>query len=201
MIVAAPRDENELQHLLYTAVKSGRPMAVRYPRDFGLGVDMDEELREISVGTGEILRDGDDVAILAIGATVAYALEAAEELAAKGIEATVVNARFAKPLDSELIVGLANRVGRIVAVEENTLNGGFGSSVVKLLQESGICDIQVRNIGIPDEFVEHGTQAILRGKYGLDAGGIARQVLSLFNQSSVSSLVKHSFVDSGAGVD
>ena len=202
MIVSAPKDENELQHLLYTAASSGRPMAVRYPRDFGLGVELDTELHEIPIGKGEILRDGEDVVIMAIGATVAPALEAASELATKGIEATVVNARFAKPLDSELITGLAGRISRMVTVEENTLNGGFGSSVIKLLQESGVCDVQIKNIGIPDEFVEQGTQAILRAKYGLDAKGIARQAMSLFaNHNSVSSLTKRSFVDSGAGVD
>ena len=187
LVVAAPKDENELQHLLYTAVKSGRPMAVRYPRSPGLGVPLDTVLREIPIGKGEVVRDGEDVAIIALGASVAPSLEAAGELALKGVEATVVNARFAKPLDKSLIVDLSGRIKRIVTVEENVLAGGFGSSVVKLLQESGRCDVTVRNIGIPDEFVEHGTQAILRSKYGLDAEGIVRQVLELF-PSSVSNL-------------
>jgi 1-deoxy-D-xylulose-5-phosphate synthase len=187
MVVAAPKDENELQHLLYTAVKSGRPMAVRYPRSPGLGVPLDTVLHEIPIGKGEVVRDGEDVAILALGASVAPSLEAAGELALKGVEATVVNARFAKPLDKSLIVDLSGRIKRIVTVEENVLAGGFGSSVVKLLQESGRSDVTVRNIGIPDEFVEQGTQAILRSKYGLDAKGIVRQVLELF-PSSVSNL-------------
>ena len=112
---------------------------------------------------------------------MAPALEAAEELASNGIEATVVNARFAKPLDSELITGLASNIKRWVTVEENALSGGFGSSVVDLLQKSGISDIQVKSIGIPDEFVEQGAQAILRSKYGLDAKGIAQQVLNWFS--------------------
>ena len=180
LIVSAPKDENELQHLLYTAVKSGRPMAVRYPRGSGLGVALDPVLHEIPIGKGEILRRGDDVVILAIGVMVAPSLEAAGELASNGIEATVVNARFAKPLDSELIIDLASRIKRIVTVEENALDGGFGSSVAKLLQDSSIGDAQVKSIGIPDEFVEQGTQAILRARYGLDAKGIARQVLGLF---------------------
>ena len=180
LIVSAPKDENELQHLIYTAVRSKHPMAIRYPRGSGLGVELDAELREIPIGKGEILRYGEDIAILAIGTIVAPALEAAQELALNGIEATVVNARFAKPLDSELIIGLASDIKRLVTVEENTLSGGFGSSVVSLLQESGIGDIQVKSIGIPDEFVEQGSQAILRSKYGLDAKGIARQVLELF---------------------
>ena len=180
LIVSAPKDENELQHLLYTATRSGHPMAVRYPRSCGEGVEMDTVLHEIPVGKGEVLKSGDDVAILAIGAVVSPALAAAEELASKGIQATVVNARFAKPLDSELIIDLAGRIRHMVTVEENALSGGFGSSVAKLLQDAGICDTQVKSIGIPDEFVEQGTQAILRDKYGLDAKGIARQVLALF---------------------
>jgi 1-deoxy-D-xylulose-5-phosphate synthase len=117
------------------------------------------------------------------------ALEAAQELAARGIEATVVNARFAKPLDAELILNLAGRIKRMVTAEENTLSGGFGSRVLGLLQESGINDIQVKNISLPDEFVEQGTQAILRSKYGLDARGIAEQVLSLFPAVDSGSLI------------
>jgi 1-deoxy-D-xylulose-5-phosphate synthase len=180
LIVSAPRDENELQHLLYTAVKSNRPMAIRYPRGSGLGVELDAELHEIPIGRGEILRHGKDIVILAIGAMVAPSLEAAEELAFNGIEATVVDARFAKPLDAELITALAGDIKQVVTVEENALSGGFGSRVASLLEESGISDIQLRSIGIPDEFVEQGSQAILRSDYGLDAPGIARQVLELF---------------------
>jgi len=180
LIVSAPKDENELQHLLYTAVKSSHPIAIRYPRSPGLGVELDTELHTIPIGKGEILRQGEDVAILAIGATVAPALEAAQELASKGIEATVVNARFAKPLDAELVTSLASCINRIVTVEENVLSGGFGSSVINLLQKSAMCDIQVKSIGIPDEFVEQGTQAMLRSKYNLDTKGIAQQVLTLF---------------------
>jgi 1-deoxy-D-xylulose-5-phosphate synthase len=185
LVVAAPKDENELQHLLYTAVKLGRPMAVRYPRAPGLGVKLDTELREIPVGRSEVLKDGDDVAILALGAPVDPAMQAAADLSAKGIEATVVNARFARPLDASLINELAGRIKKMVTIEENVLNGGYGSSVLKLLQESGRCDITVKNIGIPDDFVEHGTQAILRAKYSLNAGGIARKVLEMFPEYAI----------------
>ena len=180
LIVSAPKDENELQNLLYTAVKSDHPMAIRYPRNAGLGVALDTEPQAIPIGKGEILSQGEDVVILAIGAMVAPSLEAARELAASGIEATVVNARFAKPLDSELIVDLAGRIKRIVTVEENTLSGGFGSSIGELLQKSGISDVQLKSIGLPDNFVEQGTQTVLRAKYGLDAEGITRQILALF---------------------
>jgi len=183
LILAAPKDENELQHLLYTAVKSGRPMAVRYPRSPGLGLPLDTKLREIPIGEAEVVRYGEDVVLFALGVSVAPSMEAAGELAKKGIEATVVNARFAKPLDKSLIIDLSGRIKRIITVEENVLNGGFGSSIVRLLQESGMCNVTVKNIGIPDEFVEHGTQAILRSKYGLDANGITQQVLKLFPDS------------------
>jgi 1-deoxy-D-xylulose-5-phosphate synthase len=182
LIIAAPKDENELQHLLYTAVQSEHPMAIRYPRGSGVGVKLDAELRQIPIGKGEILRQGKDVAILAIGTTVAPALEAARALADKGIEATVVNARFAKPLDAELITDLAGRIKRLVTVEENALSGGFGNGIIDLLQQSGISEIRVKTIGIPDEFVEHGSQSRLRANYGLDAEGIARQVLELFSK-------------------
>ena len=185
LIVSAPKDENELQHLLYTAVKSEHPMAIRYPRGSGLGVKLDPELEEIPIGKGEVLRYGRDIAILAIGTMVALALEAARELTSKGIEATVVNARFAKPLDAELIIDLAKGIKHLVTVEENALSGGFGNSVVSLLQESGVSDVQVKSIGIPDEFVEQGSQAVLRSKYGLDAKGIARQVLEFISPSII----------------
>ena len=178
--VAAPRDENELQHLLYTAVNSGQAMAIRYPRGQGLGVPLDTILHKIQIGKWEVMREGSDVAILAVGVTVAPALEAAHELAAKGIKAAVINARFVKPLDVELIASLTSRIPRLVTVEENASSGGFGSSVARLLQDLGTDEIPVKIIGIPDEFVEQGTQVALRAKYGLDAKGIARQVLSLF---------------------
>jgi 1-deoxy-D-xylulose-5-phosphate synthase len=190
LIVSAPRDENELQHLLYTAVKAGHPMAIRYPRGHGLGVKLDAALCPLAIGKAEVLRTGEDVAILAIGVTVAPALEAAKELATKDIEATVANARFVKPLDSALVVDLASRIKRVVTVEENTLSGGFGSSVADLLRKSGITDVQVRSLGLPDAYIEHGTQAILRAKYGLDATGITSQVLSLLSAIEANSLLK-----------
>jgi 1-deoxy-D-xylulose-5-phosphate synthase len=158
----------------------------------GLGVKLDTALHEIPVGEGEIVRHGEDVVILALGASVATSLEAAGGLAEKGIEATVVNARFAKPLDVALTTDLAGRIKRVVTVEENVLSGGFGSSVSKVLRESGYRDVQVENIGIADEFVEHGTQAILRAKYGLDSEGIQRRVLKMFpgNMADLSLKVK-----------
>jgi 1-deoxy-D-xylulose-5-phosphate synthase len=179
IIVASPKDENELQHMLYTAIKSGKTMAVRYPRSAGKGVKMDQEFHELPIGKGEVLRQGDDVAIVAIGSMVSSALEAAEILARQGIESTVVNARFAKPVDSALIVDLATRIKRLITIEENTLPGGFGNYVNNAVRQADISDVIIRNIGLPDVFIEHGRQAFLRSKYGLDAKGIVNQALAI----------------------
>lgn len=180
MIVAAPKDENELRHLLFTATRALHPMAIRYPRGTGQGVKLDNELHEIAIGQWEVLRDGEDVAILAVGATVAPALEAAVKLAAYDINATIVNARFVKPLDTKLITELTSSIKRVVTVEENTLSGGFGSSLAGFLHKTDRRHIQIKSLGIPDEFVEHGSQEALRAKYNLDTKGIVQQVLTLF---------------------
>ena len=190
MIVAAPKDENELQHMLYTAVKSGKIMAIRYPRSQGLGVNMDVEFRELPIGKGEILRQGNDIAILAIGSMVAPALEAAEKLALQGVEATVVNARFVKPIDAELIVDLATRIKRIVTVEENTIPGGFGNYVNDAVRQADLRDVIIRNVGLPDVFIEHGGQDFLRSKYGLDAAGIIGKVLEIVPAGSATKIIR-----------
>lgn len=180
LTVAAPKDENELQHLIFTGTRANRPMAIRYPRGSGPGVALDPDLHEIAVGQGEVLRRGSDIAILALGTTVYPSLEAAQVLSEKGVDCTVINARFAKPLDADLIVDTAKKIKRVLTVEENTLAGGFGSAVLQLLQARSLRDVQVRCLGIPDEFVEHASQPFLRAKYALDASGIASQVVDSF---------------------
>ena len=172
IVVMAPKDENELRHMLKTAVYSGLPIALRYPRGAGYGVPMDRELENLEIGKGEQLLDGDDLAIIAIGATVQPALQAAEALRLKGIAATVVNARFVKPLDKELILGVARRTGRIITVEENALQGGFGSAVLELIYDQCMREVRVRRLGIPDHYIEQGSQAQLRRDVGIDAEGI-----------------------------
>lgn len=179
LTVAAPKDENELQHLLYTAIRAGHPMAVRYPRSAGLGVELETECREIPVGQPERLRAGEDAAIFALGSMVAPSMEAAELLFQGGIDASVINVRFAKPLDSRLLDFIPDQAKNILTVEENVVTGGFGSSFNTMIQESGRHDIRIRNLGVADEFVEHGTQAVLRARYGLDAGGIVRNMEDL----------------------
>jgi 1-deoxy-D-xylulose-5-phosphate synthase len=178
LVLAAPRDENELRHMLYTATRAGCPMAVRYPRGSGLGVPMDEKLKELPIGKGEVVRTGNDLTIIAIGSAVAPALEAAWLLHGKGIDCSVVDARFAKPLDSDLILESVSKTKRLVTVEENVLAGGFGSAVLTLL--SSIAGVRALRIGIPDEYVEHGAQEILRANYSLNADGIAQRILSFF---------------------
>jgi len=180
MIVAVPKDENELRHMLYTSTKTKHPMAVRYPRRSGFGVELDPEYKMLEIGKAEVLRQGDDVVLLALGTMVYRTMTVADALAKKGIEATVVNARFAKPLDSALIIELAGNIKRIVTIEENVLSGGFGSNVAKLLQEAGKHDVRIVNIGLPDEFIEHGDQETLHSKLRLDTTGITQQVMELF---------------------
>jgi 1-deoxy-D-xylulose-5-phosphate synthase len=178
--IMAPKDENELQAMLYTAFMVNGPVALRYPRGAGVGVPLDANPQPVPVGKAEVLRRGKDVAIVAIGSTVYPALAAADALAAEGIDAAVINARFVKPLDRSLIAGVAKNFNRIVTVEENMVAGGFGSAVLELLEERALNEVVVRCIGLPDEFIEHATPEILRAKYNLDAAGIAKVVRNTF---------------------
>lgn len=179
MTVMAPKDENELQHMIKTAVYADRPMAVRYPRGAGYGALLDRDLRTLTIGNGEVLAEGTDLAIVAIGSTVYPSLEAARKLAEQGISATVINARFVKPLDRELIIDAADRTGALLTVEENALAGGFGSAVLELLEQEGLTGVRVKRLGIPDRFIEHGSQAQLRKDLGLDADGILHAAKTL----------------------
>jgi len=155
MVLASPKDENELQHLLYTAVRANRPFAVRYPKGPGLGVPLDEELHELPIGKGEVLMTGDDIAIIAIGSTVAPCIETAQRLADEGIGCTVINACFIKPLDSSLILDAARRTRRVVTVEDNALKGGcWEAPCFELFESSPIPELEVERIGLPDEFAE-----------------------------------------------
>ncbi|MCL6639416.1 MAG: 1-deoxy-D-xylulose-5-phosphate synthase [Firmicutes bacterium] len=176
IMIMAPKDENEFQHMLATAVGSGVPAAVRYPRAAGTGCPMDKDFRTIPAGTAELLREGKDLAILAVGNLVRVAVEAADLLHGRGLSAAVINARFVKPLDEKLIIEQAARTGRIFTLEEHVLAGGFGSAVLELLSDKGMDGIQLRRFGVPDVFVEHGTPALLRARYGLTAEQVARSI-------------------------
>ncbi len=172
MVLMSPKDENELQHMLKTAVDYNGPIAVRYPRGKGVGVELDEELRQLEIGKGELLREGKDLLIVAIGSTVQSAVEAAARLEADGINAAVINARFVKPLDRDLILTWAQKTRRIITVEENVLQGGFGSAVFEMLQDEGFFPKACKRLGIPDQFIPQGGQALLRNMYGIDSDAI-----------------------------
>lgn len=184
-VIMAPKDENELRHMLKTAVYYDGPASVRYPRGNGLGVAMDEEIRSFEIGKGEILCEGQDVAILGIGTQVSYCVKAADRLASDGIRATVVNARFVKPLDEELILALARSHSMIVTLEDHYLMGGFGSAVMELLEQHHVNDVRVLRLGFPDRLIEHGSQSLLLAKYGLDADGVYSRVKDFVTSRSV----------------
>jgi len=176
----SPADENELRHMLVTALEHDGPVALRYPRGKGQGVAHDEPLHALPWGKGELRRQGKDVALIGIGVGVGAAMQAAQALAQEGVDAAVVNARFAKPLDEELICDLAQSCGRVVTVEENESAGGFGSAVLELLAKRGLYGVKVKVVALDNTFVEHGSQAQLRHIYGVDAEAVAaaaRQLL------------------------
>ncbi len=176
MICMAPKDENELRHLLKTALECGHPASLRYPRGNGAGVALDAELKALPIGKGEVLREGDAATIFAIGNEVWPAMYAADILAKDEINVTVINARFIKPLDDELILQYCKPNSRVITVEEGSLAGGFGSAVMERCEQLGIRDVDFHRIGIPDEYVHHGSQDVLRAQYDLHPEGIARRV-------------------------
>lgn len=177
MVLMAPKDENELQHMVYTACSYNHgPIAFRYPRGAGYGVEMDREFKSLPIGKGEVIREGRDLALVAVGAEVYPALEAAHILAEKGIEAAVINARFIKPLDEELLLQTAQRYSRIVTLEEAALIGGFGSAVLEFFEQKNISNVEVHRIGVPDMFIDHASQPLMREKLKLNAAGIVQQI-------------------------
>jgi 1-deoxy-D-xylulose-5-phosphate synthase len=184
LVLMAPKDGYELQCMLKTALSLDGPSAIRYPR--GAVADSGEhaELMDISVGKAEIMREGSDVLIIAIGNAVIPSVNASQLLADAGIRACVVNARFVKPLDAGLISGLAQNIKHILTVEENAVSGGFGSAVLEELSQSGIEGLKVKLLGLPDVFIEQGPQGMLRKKLGIDAEGIAREAMAFIKSSA-----------------
>ena len=179
MSVMAPRDGAEFVRMLWTAVRSGKVAAIRYPREKVAEAPAGNAREPLAWGTGELLCDGKDLLILGIGSTVLPCLQAAEELRKRGISAAVIDARFVKPLDAALICPVAHRIGRVLTVEENLLAGGFGSAVQEMLEEHGEHPQAFRRIGIRDTFVEHGSQAVLRAVYGITPEAIAAEALRI----------------------
>ena len=181
LTVMSPKDENELQHMLFTAVNHNGPMAIRYPRGSGENVSLDTTLKKIEIGKGELLRDGNDVLLLPVGNRVYSALAAAEGLKKLGVSAAVINPRFIKPLDNELIGDWAQKTGRVVTIEDNVKKGGFGSAVLQMLAELHI-RVPVRLLGYGNKFVEHAPQEVLWKNSGLDTPGIINATLEVMQQ-------------------
>ncbi len=187
MVVMAPKDENELRHMLRTALYCGSPAALRYPRGNAFGVPVDKEMRELPLGKAEILEEGGDIAIVGLGTPVQDCLQAAKKLREQGIHATVVNARFAKPLDRDLLRGVIGNVGKVITVEDGCRQGGFGSAVLEMLGEAGLLrQVDVRRLGIPDEIIEHGDQKIQKAYCGFDAAGIQQAALEMLGAKNAS---------------
>lgn len=184
MVIMAPKDENEMRNMLYTAIQHNGPIAVRYPRGTAIGVQLDENFQSLPIGKAEILTEGPDILILAIGRLVSEALDAHSLLLEHGISATIVNCRFVKPLDEEQICALAEKIPKIITVEENVLQGGFGSAVLEVLNDAGVNGYCLERLGIPNTFVEHGPQQVLRSKYGIDAAAILETAKRMMNSSA-----------------
>ncbi|MDP6558928.1 MAG: 1-deoxy-D-xylulose-5-phosphate synthase [Candidatus Binatia bacterium] len=185
MVLMAPKDENELQHMLKTAIDHNGPISIRYPRGEGWGVALEEELLALEIGKGELLRPGRDILILGIGNTVMPAMGAATDLASLGIDAAVINACFVKPLDRELILKLAAQVSNIITVEDHVLQGGFGSALLEFLAEEEVTGVRVKCLGVPDRFIPHGTQEELRKICGIDRDGITQSALQMVRRERV----------------
>lgn len=179
MIVMAPKDENELARMLTTAIRHDGSAAIRYPRGIGLGVDIDDPPKPIKIGKAEVLTQGDDLLMIAIGASVSEAQKAQKALIRKDINATLINARFVKPLDESLLITCASRFNHIITIEEHVLDGGFGSAVIELFMDHQIKNVFVKRLGIKDRFVEHGPQSILRKDYAIDSAAIIKTALTM----------------------
>ena len=176
MTIMAPKDENELRHMLKTALSFNGPISVRYPRGSGVGVGITEPMQELPIGKAEVLREGKELCFWAIGSMVQSAVQAADKLKEQGIDAGVVNMRFAKPLDKELLIEHAKRYGKIVTLEEGVLAGGVGSEVLEILDDAGLLQqCAVLRLGIPDEFVTHGDKKLLFRDLGLDTDAIVQK--------------------------
>ena len=173
MIVMAPSNEDELRHMLKTAIHYDKgSVAVRYPRGIGVGVPLSPRLRLIKIGTWETLRQGSDAAILAVGSMVQPALKSAQLLSKKSVEVSVINCRYVKPLDDNMLRDIASRYRHVLTVEENVLNGGFGSAVLEFLERGGLEETRVIRMGLPDHFIEQGSRKVLLSQLELDEQGM-----------------------------
>jgi 1-deoxy-D-xylulose-5-phosphate synthase len=180
MVVMAPKDENEMRHMLKTAVYHAGPAALRYPRGPGLGVPLDPEMKELEIGKGEVVQDGTDIAIIAYGHTVDWAQQVADKFEKEGVSVAVINARFAKPVDKELIVKYALKTRCMITTEEHSLMGGFGSAVLEALQEEEIFNTPIKCIGLGDIVLEHGSSSLQRKMLKLDPEGMFETIMTFY---------------------
>jgi 1-deoxy-D-xylulose-5-phosphate synthase len=188
IIIMAPKDGFELMSMLEFALKQNCPVAIRYPRGKINQIPSTKSIvSEIHLGESEVIKDGKDIALIALGSTVYPALSASQLLEENGISAMVVNARFVKPLDHRLLLSIVSKIKRIVTIEENVLAGGFGSAILEFLNNIDKLDFKVHRIGLPDKFIEQGSQKELRQKYGLDERGIYHSALFLLDSSKITS--------------
>jgi 1-deoxy-D-xylulose-5-phosphate synthase len=189
MVIMAPKDENELRHMLKTSIYHSGPCALRYPRGNGLGVEMDEDIKEIEIGKGEVIKDGKDLTIIAFGAMVDPSMKTAAMLENYGLSVAVINARFAKPIDKNLIMEYAQKTGCIITTEEHSVQGGFGSAVLEVLQDlDEHIPLKTKCIGVPDIVVEHGAPGIIKKDLKLDPEGMFETICSFVNVSISSKL-------------
>ncbi len=191
LVFMAPKDENELKHMLHTACSLSQPVAIRYPRGKGLGVPLDQDIKEIPVGKAEVLKQGADASIFAIGSTVYPAMEAAKKLEEEGINVSVINSRFIKPIDKACVLEFAKKTKNILTVEENVIQGGFGTAILEAVQGYHK-DIKIKTLGIPDIFVEHGPQNVLRAIHKIDAQGIYNTIKEILNGKTPANEEEHS---------
>lgn len=185
LVLMMPKDENELRRMMKTAfLYNEGPIAIRYPRINGAGVEIDADPLPIPIGTWETLREGDAVAVLAIGPMIGVAEQAADQLLIEGVKVEVVNARYIKPLDVTMLLSLAEQGKKIIVLEEGSELGGFGSSVLEFYSQQGLYNVPVRIIGIPDLFVEHGSIEQQREEIGLTAHRVATELRSMLAVSN-----------------
>lgn len=189
MVIMAPADENELRRMMKTAMEHDGPIALRYPRGSGEGVEVDKKAPAIPIGKGKLVREGNDLLLLSIGTTLAKCMDAAEHLSDMGIEAAVINARFVKPLDGDLITTWAQKTGHVITVEEHVKAGGFGSAVLELFARDGLFQIATALVGVDDIFVEHGTREELCELQGISTKGIMDTALRLIGQTETMTLL------------
>jgi 1-deoxy-D-xylulose-5-phosphate synthase len=188
LVVMAPSDENELRNMLYTAVEYSGPIALRYPRGSGEGVVLETGFKKIEIGKAKIVEEGSQYALLAVGRMVGVAKQVSAALRKEGLTGMVVDMRFVKPLDKELILSIAKKVKTILTLEENVLMGGFGSGVLELLMSNGLTDCAVKCVGIPDKFIEHAKPQLQRELCGLDGPHIMEEVRKMLKDRTAYTL-------------